>query len=116
MWILRITGAVWLLTVFVLWVWGQSNSRVVDDLIRAHQMTRERQLINEEKISSLEKQSKELERALDLNRTVTQQVVNDITFLRGIMIGFGGLMTFLQFMTVVGQYRFGARKQTRDNE
>lgn len=102
--IIRTAGLVWLMACFALLMWGQVRD-IESNLEREQRHSRERTLVNEEKISELQRRASEASIQADARAALLQQVVSDMTFLRGMVIGFGGLMSFLQFLTVVGMFK-----------
>lgn len=102
--IVRIAGVIWFLGTYGLWTWGQVRD-IEGSLMREQQIAHERQSVTDERITEIQKRIGEGQAQAELTRTMVQQVINDMTFLRGIVIGIGGLMTFLQFLTVMAQYR-----------
>ena len=92
-----VSGVIWFVFIFCIWAAAQSSSQVYKDLVQQGA----KQQVLENEVANQNQAINELKNEIRTNREVTQQVGSDLYVLKGVFIGFGGLMTFLQFLTVL---------------
>src|SRR5678809_766462 len=92
-----VAGFIWGVFIFCIWAAAQGNSVIYHDI--AQQTAK--QMVLETQIATQSQAISDLKDGIKTNRAVTQQVGADLYVLKGVFIGFGGLMTFLQFLTVL---------------